>query len=188
MHICYFFFSFRGSERGDLSSLLRSLLYQLSANDNVPTCVVELYMRCHQTFPPRSPTLIQLQEVMGQVLTEVLESSPVYLVIDALDEVMWENSREELLTFVGQLPAQATAQLRILVSSRNETDIRDEFGQSDSVWKDLPVSPKDVDQDIERYINKGINKYPVLKRQNHATKALIREKLIEKANGMYVNP
>lgn len=182
--MCYFFFSFEGIERGDLSALLRSILSQLCVGDKVPLPIVELYMKCHQTFPTRPPSLLQLRDVLRRVLIETSKKRTIYIVIDALDEVNPGVQRYELLEFVGQLTELTTGNLRVLVTSRNEPDIQDTLGHSNSGWKDLPISSKDVDKDIEKYINNGIEKYRSLDRQNHATKALIREKLIDNANGM----
>jgi archaellum biogenesis ATPase FlaH len=143
-------------------------------------------MRCHQTFPARSPTLLELQDVTRGVLVEILKTYKVYLVIDALDEVAWGAQREDLLRFLRKLPAIASEGLRVLVSSRNESDIRDTFCHPESRWTDIPVDLKDVDKDIEKYIDNGMEKHRSLKRQSSATKSLIREKLIQNANGMYV--
>jgi hypothetical protein len=143
-------------------------------------------MRCHQTFPTRSPTLLELQDVTREVLLEVLKTTKLYFIIDALDEVPWGAQREYLLRFMRELPAVASERLRILVSSRNEGDIQDTFCDIDSGWMNIPVGPKDVDKDIEKYINNGMEKHRSLKRQSSATKSLIREKLIQNANGMHV--
>lgn len=118
------------------------------------------------------------------VLTQVLKNDKVYFVFDALDEVPRGVQRDKLLEFVSQLPNFGTDQLKVLVTSRNENDIQDALGGSDKGWMNLPIAPEDVNQDIERYVNKGIKKHRSLKRQSDSTKALIREKLIESANGM----
>lgn len=110
----------------------------------------------------------------------------MFFIIDALDEVAWGAQREDLLDFLKQLPDQAPENLRILVSSRNEPDIKGCFGCSNMVWKDIPVKSEEIDKDIEKYINSGIEKHQSLRRQSDVTKGLIRKKLIQNANGMYV--
>ena len=150
----------------------------------MPQPIVELYQRCHQTFPTRAPTLLQLQNTIQMVLTQVLKNDKVCFVIDALDEVPRGVQRDKLLEFVSQLPNFGTDQFKVLVTSRNENDIQDALGGSDTGWMDLPIAPEDVNHDIERYVNKGIENHRSLKQQSDSTKALIREKLIENANGM----
>ncbi|CAN9396963.1 unnamed protein product [Alternaria alternata] len=124
-------------------------------------------------------------DVMQKVLTEVLKTEQVFFIIDALDEVAWGAQREDLLDFLKQLPDQAPENLRILVSSRNEPDIKGCFGCSNMVWKDIPVKSEEIDKDIEKYINSGIEKHQSLRRQSDVTKGLIRKKLIQNANGMF---
>jgi hypothetical protein len=153
-------------------------------DEDVPQPIVELYQRCHQTFPTRAPTLLQLQNTMQKVLAQILKTDKVYLVIDALDEVPRGVQRDKLLEFVSQLPNFGTDRFRVLVTSRNENDIQDALGGSDTGWMDLPIAPEHINQDIERYVNEGIEKHRSLKRQSDSTKALIREKLIQNANGM----
>lgn len=124
---------------------------------------------------------------MRQVIAEVLKTCNIHFVIDALDEVTWGSQREELLRFMGELPGYAKEQLRVLVSSRNETDMQGAFSGSDSSWKDLPIALQHVDRDIKIYIDGGIEKHPSLRRQNEFTKSLIREKLINNASGLYTD-
>jgi hypothetical protein len=121
---------------------------------------------------------------MQKVLAQILKTDKVYLVIDALDEVPRGVQRDKLLEFVSQLPNFGTDRFRVLVTSRNENDIQDALGGSDTGWMDLPIAPEHINQDIERYVNEGIEKHRSLKRQSDSTKALIREKLIQNANGM----
>ncbi|CAI6338880.1 unnamed protein product [Periconia digitata] len=183
--ICYFFFSFRSADRGDLSALLRSLLSQLCDEPTVPGPMVELYMKCHQTFPARLPTLLELKDVTNKVFDKVLQSQKVFLVLDALDEVTWGPQREDVLDFTYELSQNAAKGLQIVVSSRNDTDIRERFASPDTNWKNIPIQYQDVDHDIEKYINNHIEKYPSLKRQDAATKNLIREKLVNNAHGIW---
>jgi hypothetical protein len=163
------------------------VLAQLTAHDSdVRRPVVDLYLKCHQTFPTRSPTVVELRNVTREILVEISRDDKIYLIIDALDEVAWGSLREDLLQFVCQLPELALEKLCVLVSSRNENDFKDSFGHTDTVWQSIPVGPGNVNPDIESYINNSIERYPSLRRQNSCTKELIREKLIRNANGMYV--
>lgn len=176
----YFFFDNRNAEN-QLSShdnILRSLIQQLcDQSEKIPPALMRLYGRGHQQPSTRA------LEIAFQSIVASFER--VRIIIDAVDECI---EKERLLWWIKKrLPFNAH-NLNIMVSSRQEPDIEDILIQEDCVTSvtisRVTISASCSSSDIERYIDQKISELPSWDQE---VRTLVRRKLIETADGMYVS-
>jgi hypothetical protein len=117
------------------------------------------------------------------------DQSPIYLIIDALDESSNTSGipspRERVLELVNELVELGLPNLRICVTSRPEFDIRDVLAPLTS----LRVSLHDETgqkNDIVEYVKSVVysNSEAIMRRWRAEDKELVVEVLSERADGM----
>ena len=124
--IAYFYFDFKDTHKQNRRNLLLSFLSQLSArSDHCCDMLYRVYL-AHDNGA-RKPT----DDVLIQNLKEALtfsSHSPIYIIIDALDECPntfgLPSPRELVLDLVKELVELSLPNLRLCVTSRPEIDIR----------------------------------------------------------------
>ena len=145
--VAYFYFTFSDPTKQTCNSVLRSLILQTSAGH--PTfgdLLSKLHNDCQNG--KRQPTI---NELTG-LLKEMLEYLPcTYIVLDALDEC---TDREELLCLLKNLSICTQKNVCILVTSREEKDIKDALNQV--ATKSISIQGAGVDADISKYINERL--------------------------------
>ena len=145
--VAYFYFTFSDPTKQTCSSVLRSLNLQISAGHPAAGDLLsKLYNDCQNGN--RQPTI---NELTG-LLRKMLESLPcTYLLLDALDEC---TDREELLCLLKNLKIWAQTNVCILVTSREEKDIRDALNEA--ATKSISIRGSGVDADISKYIDERL--------------------------------
>ena len=151
--IAFFFFTFSDGFKQDASAMLRALVLQLSSqlNDN-HTRLSRLYDRHRNATPPDS----DLEDFLHQ-LVQAFEH--VYIILDALDEsprnLHGKNIRRSVLESLATIREWSQPGLHLLVTSREETDIRDALHDDLYTSPDEIVSMKNesVDSDIASFIS-----------------------------------
>jgi hypothetical protein len=112
---------------------------------------------------------------------------PVYLIVDALDECPNTSAvpspRQKVLNFLKELIESQFPNLRICVTSRPETDIKDVFDPLNFRTVSLH-DQSEQRRDIEDYIKSVINTHPKNRRWKAEDKQLVIEVLTNKADGM----
>ncbi|EDN11170.1 predicted protein [Histoplasma mississippiense (nom. inval.)] len=122
-----------------------------------------------------APSFQELEVLLSETLALVPN---VTIVVDALDEC---HERESLVKILSDLPSNASASVKVLVSSRREVDIV-------RLLKDHPsisTQCQDADEDIHHYIRASIKLRPRLQRLNGALQEHIVETLTKGAGGMF---
>jgi hypothetical protein len=127
---------------------------------------------------------------LARCLTDLLKlpgHTPVYLIVDALDECpntsAVRSPRAKVLNLIEELIKPQFPNLRLCVTSRPETDINDVL---DTLTFRV-VSLHDEDgqkRDIEDYIKSVIYTHPKNRRWKAEHKQLVINVLTEKADGM----
>ncbi len=125
--LAFFYFDFREDQKRDLRGLLSSLLVQLChQSDSYSDILSELYSE--HANGSRYPS----DDVLAGCLKDLLKlpgHAPVYLVVDALDECPSTSSipspRDEVLNLIEELIESEIPHLRVCITSRPETDIKD---------------------------------------------------------------
>lgn len=183
----YFYFDFRNANKQRLHDLLLSLLTQLSANSD-PCCDVLSRLYGSHDDGKKQPS----DRVLTQCLKEMLvipNQSPIYLIIDALDECPntsgMPSDRERVLQLVKELVDPGLPNLHICVTSRPEVDIRHILEPLTSRRISLHDQTGQK-QDIVEYVRSVVysDSEPIMKRWRTEDKEFVIETLAERADGM----
>jgi hypothetical protein len=183
--LAFFYCDFREDRKKDLRELLSSLMIQLCHQSDSYSDILSKFYSEHANGS-RHPS----DDALAGCLKDLLElpgHAPVYLFVDALDECPNTSSipspRDEVLNLIEELIKSQIPHLRVCVTSRPETDIKDFLD---------PLVPHTVSLhdengqkgDIEEYIKSVINTNPKNKRWKAADKQLVIDVLTKKADGM----
>jgi ankyrin repeat domain-containing protein 50 len=173
--IAFHYFSFSDDSKQDVSGLLRALLLQLS--NQVEDGDADL-SSLHDTHKDAHAPVPALMLTLKRVITKFQD---VYVVVDALDESPRGEKRDAVLETLSEIRRWSMRGLHILVTSRDEHDIREhlELQLNEEVRMDKSV----VDQDIKDYIIQRLQRDIKLKKfaKHHAD---IKKTLIQRADGM----
>ena len=163
--LAYWYFTF--SDRGSLNmhNFLCSIIRQLCAGaQTLPDYVRQLWKK--HIIPGSRPSIDQITETLKFLVLELEEAGKrVSMVIDALDECPRTaeqdefktanesqiSTRQDVLNQITRLN-QDFPHIRILVSSRDEVDIRQAIGDADS----LDVADT-VAGDIELFVHNSVS-------------------------------
>ena len=183
--LAFFYFDFREDQKKDLRGLLSSLLVQLChQSDSYCEMLFELYSEHAKGL--RRPSDDVLVECLKGLL-KLPGLAPVYLIVDALDECpnisAVRSPRAKVLNLVQELIKSHFPNLRICVTSRLVTDIKDVLGPL--ILRQVSLhDEKGQKDDIEDYINSVIRMHPMNRRWKAEHKQLVISVLTKKADGM----
>ena len=183
--LAIFYFDFREDKKKDLRGLLSSLMVQLChQSDSYCDMIFKFYSEYAKGL--RHPSDDALVGCLKDLL-KLPRLAPVYLVVDALDECpntfAIPSSRTKVLSFLEELIESQIPNLRICVSSRLETDIKDILDPL--IFRSVSLHDQsNQKRDIEEYINSVINTHSKSRRWNANHKQLVIDVLTEKADGM----
>jgi len=154
--LAFFFFTFSDDTKQDASAMLRALVSQLSSqlNDNDA-----LLSRLHTSYPNGMPPDYAL---MGCLHELVRTFEHVYIFLDALDESPRDKHRRDMLQKLIDIRAWSEPGLHLLVTSRDEPDIRRKL----CAPQDETISMKNdsVDKDIAEFISDHLRQNEQLER------------------------
>ncbi|KGO75326.1 NACHT nucleoside triphosphatase [Penicillium italicum] len=174
--IGFFYFSFRDESKKDSSGMLRALLLQLSAQlEGGEKDLQELHMLYKSGTPPVDALLNSLRQT-------ICKFSDTYILLDALDESPRNDKREGVLAAVEKIRQWGLPTLHLLVTSRNEIDIRNSLGTS--FGQDISMKNPETDLDIEKFISYQLRNDPKLQKWKSRHEE-IQEKLTSKAQGVF---
>lgn len=175
--MAYFYFSFTDSEKQKSSSMLSSLLAQLSSQvDITPNSLVSL----HRTYERSTPPIDHLKSCIQTLIDEVPFFN-VYLIVDAIDEIPNSDGREEACKVLQELSQNPKA--HVLMTSRREHDITEFISECNNIT-DISIQNPEVDYDIQLYIRQRLKEDKKLNRwaELHSE---IEDVLGRKADGMF---
>ncbi|KAI0263890.1 hypothetical protein BGY98DRAFT_940126 [Russula aff. rugulosa BPL654] len=122
----FFYFDFRNANKQSLRDLLPSLLTQLSARSS-PRCDILSELYSVHDNGKNQPSDIVLTKCLQDMLS-LPDQSPIYLIMDALDESPVTSeippARERVLQLLKELVDLGLPNLHICITSRPEIDIR----------------------------------------------------------------
>ena len=177
--LLYFYFDFNDVQKQSLDSALRSLVAQLSSmSENAFAQLHQLRESCNHS-QPSTETLTLTFENMVDTFDQVR------IVFDALDEC---NTRRELLQWIEDLMRSRAGYVQVIATSRKVPDIESalvQFVPADAI---IPMQQSLVDEDIAAYVSARIRNDKGLQRwrERPEMQRKIESKLMEKADGMYV--
>ncbi|KAK1465305.1 hypothetical protein CCUS01_07711 [Colletotrichum cuscutae] len=174
--LCFFFFSFNDESKQNASAMLRALILQLSDQlDYVPSALQRIHdLRKKHNIPPSTADLLQCFRQVLQLFQNF------YVVLDALDESPRETSRFGLLETLKEIRDWSELGVHLLVTSRDEVDIREGIDIKDQAT--ILMKHQGIDDDIASYVSQFLRQR--LKRLNEHH-SLIEKVLTEKAHGVF---
>ena len=175
--VAYFYCDFRNPETRDSLNIAGSLLAQICFKlASFPVALDQAFERSKMSASPYGKRT-DLDAIV-EILIKITSQHRVAIIIDALDEC---ENREEILAFVGKLARQKIL-LKILLSSRDETDIRQNLTDFPRIR--LEDSSARLDNDISNYINYRLGHNRAFKWLKPSFKQTIQERLSTRAKGM----
>jgi hypothetical protein len=183
--LAIYYCDFREDQKTHLRGMLSSMLYQLCNQSNSYHDILSIFYATHD-YGAQSPTDDELVRCFKDLL-ELPGQTPVYLIIDALDECPDTSTlptpREEVLILLEQLVMSRFRNLRICVTSRPETDIKVVLGplacRSISIHDETGQM-----EDIENYIRSVVNTDSKYQRWKQEDRRMAIDVLTERAEGM----
>ncbi|KAH9029732.1 hypothetical protein EDB84DRAFT_225122 [Lactarius hengduanensis] len=186
--MAYFYFDFRDVAKQSRRDLLRSLLIQLS---DCSDQFCDILSRLYDTHGKgtRQPSDSALTRCLKEMLT-LPNRSPVYLIMDALDECPntsgIPSAREQVLDLVKELVSLQVSSLRICVTSRPEVDIRyvlERLPLCSVSLHDESGQQKDIIEYVKSVVYSPSNTF--MKRWRDEDKDMVVQALSERADGMF---
>ena len=161
------------------SAMLRALILQLVSQLKEEDTNLS---RLHQSQCGAAPADQVLMDCLHQLLCNF---EHVYIILDALDESPRHKHREDLLQAFEDMRHWPDPQLHLLVTSRDEQDIREHLNpRPDQVVKMNNVS---IEADIAFFVSSHLRDNRRLRKwEKH--RDLIERTLTEGAKGVYVTP
>jgi hypothetical protein len=145
-----FYFDFQEAKKQGMEPFIRSLIRQLLAVDEyIPQFLVTMYKQFRSKG--QSPSLRDYESVLKRILEG--SKKETFIVLDALDEYPQSTSsstRREVTKLLTALVKEHKSSLHLLVTSRDETDIRDAFEQVS--LHSVCLEAAKVDSDILKYV------------------------------------
>jgi hypothetical protein len=183
--LAFFYCDFREDQKKDLRGLLSSLLVQLCHQSDSYCDILSKFYSEHAEGS-RHPS----DDELASCLTDVLKlpgHAPVYVIVDALDECSNTSAvpspRAELLNLIEELIKSQFLNLRICVTSRPETDIKDVL--DNLAFRSVSLHDEGgQNADIEDYIKSVVRTHPKSRKWKPEHKRLVIDVLTEKADGM----
>src|SRR6267142_92558 len=183
----YFYFDFRDANKQHLNDLISSLVTQLSARSDARSDVLSRLYLAHDSGR-RQPG----DTVLVQCLKEMLalpDQSPVYIILDALDESPGSSGipspREQVLQLVKDLVGLGPPNLHVCVTSRPEADIRHVIEPLTSLRVCLHEQSGQK-KDIAEYVRSVVysDSEPIMRRWRTEDKEVVIKTLAQRADGM----
>jgi hypothetical protein len=183
--LAFFYCDFREDQKKNLRGLLSSLLVQLChQSDSYYDMLLKFYSE--HAKGTRHPS----DDALAGCLENLFKHpglAPVYLIVDALDECPSTDAvpspRDEVLSLIEELVKSQIPNLRICLTSRPETDIKDVLDPL--IFRSVSLHDENGQKrDIEEYITSVINTNPKNRRWRVEDKQLVIDVLTEKAVGM----
>lgn len=145
--VAYFYCNRNEPSRRDPANVLRSFVKQLSISRNeqaIQEILVEIYKEKQRIgFASAQLTLEEAESLLPNLMQAYSRTT---LVLDALDEC-YEGSRSELIRIFGRL-IKVSPQLKILVSSRRDRDIKFQLEKESNVG----IEAADNHGDITKFV------------------------------------
>jgi hypothetical protein len=169
------YFAFSDQSKQTYENMLISLVAQLGSREPGFTMLKNHY----DSRDKRKPGREEQERILRASLARY---NTVFCHFDAADECPEANEeRQRVLRGIEDIVEQSP-NVRILITSRDETNIRHCMEQLDTA--SISIATGVVDADIKRYITTQMNSSSKLSRLDLTTKRLVEETLSHKADGM----
>ena len=173
--IAFFYFTFNDDSKQDESAMLRALLLQLSGQlSDSQADLTSLHALNRTGVPPPAVLIAYLQRLIQKF-------DQVYILLDALDESPRYSQRDRVLTVIQTMRNWLFPGLHLLVTSRDEPDIRESLSPARN--DEIVMRNAEINQDISNFISRQLNTDPKLQKwRTHHDR--IQQVLAERAQGV----
>ncbi|KAJ5727670.1 hypothetical protein N7493_005490 [Penicillium malachiteum] len=174
--IAFFYFSFDDKSKQSASGMLRALLLQLSAQlQGVEKELEQLHTSYKSGTPPLEALLAYIKRILNRF-------GDCYILIDAIDESPRGREREAVLRVLQTIRNWSLPSLHLIVTSRDELDIRKSLDPSPD--QNIVMKSSDIDKDIVKFVSYQLSNEPKLQRWK-ARHEDIEVKLTTMAGGIF---
>lgn len=173
--IAFFYFDFNDNSKQDESAMLRALLMQLSGQ--LQDGHLDL-TRLHDSYRTGIPPSSVLTDYLRRLIQRFHH---VYIVLDALDESPRLGARGHVLDTIEVMQKWFLPGLHLLVTSRDEPDIRNSLDLS--LNQEVKMRNAGIDKDISDFIAIQLHENRRLRKWLPYSNK-IQEKLAERAKGV----
>lgn len=182
--LIFYYHDFRDGQK-DLRDFLSSMLFQLCNQSDSYHDILSTFYSTHRDGA-QSPSDSELAQCLKDLL-KLPGQSPVYLIVDALDECpdtsALSSPREKVLVMLEDLIDSKLQNLRICVTSRPEVDIK--LVLQPLTFHSISIhDERGQMEDIENYIKWTVNSHRKMRKWKLEHKQLVIDALIERADGM----
>ena len=183
--MAYFYCDFRDTSKQNRRDILSSLVIQLSARSD-PYCDILSGLYLKHDSGAKKPSEDELTKCLKEMVA-LPDQSPVYIIIDALDECPDSSGlpspREQVLDLLKGLVELPLPSLHLCVTSRPEIDIRNTLEPLTSRRVSLH-NQTGQKKDIVNYVTSTVYSDPKMRKWRDEDKRLVIETLSERADGM----
>ena len=183
--MAYFYCDFRDEDKQNCRNLLLSILSQLWDQSDLCCDILSRIYLAHDKGK-RKPSDDSLAKCLTEVLS-LMAQSPVYLIMDAVDECPnnsgMPTAREEVLDLVKTLVDLHLQNLHVCVTSRPEIDIQTTLEPLTSLRVSLH-NQTGQKKDIIDYVTFVVSSDTKMRRWREEDRNLVIETLSERADGM----
>ncbi|KAJ5671287.1 NACHT nucleoside triphosphatase, partial [Penicillium longicatenatum] len=174
--IAFFYFSFNDEAKQDCEGMLRTLLLQLSVQQQNGERELE---QLHVLYRSGSPPVDALLESLRRLLDRFRYT---YILLDALDESPRDSKREGVLRAIQVIRSWSIPSVHLLVTSRSELDIRESLDPSPD--QEISLRNSGTNRDIANFISYRLKNDAKLQRWKSRHED-IEKKLTTGAQGVF---
>jgi hypothetical protein len=186
-----FFFKRGHATRGNPKVLFATLAYQLAEHNRDLRPLISQIVEDNSSVVARQME-VQLHQLIVEPSQSLLNSSPLILLIDGLDECDTHDSQVEILRLIRITVCLHPNKFRFLIASRPEAHIRETFDHPsfDKILDSINVHQSFMD--VKKYLNNQFARIHCEHRHTMADipapwpPADIVESLVEKSSGYFV--
>ncbi|KAK0664020.1 ankyrin repeat, PH and SEC7 domain-containing protein secG [Cercophora samala] len=175
--LAFFYFTFNDESKQDTTAMLRSVILQLASQAEKKG--EEHLIRLKEVFQDATPPNDALLETLHALIEEF---DDIYLILDALDESPKQRHRETLLDTLQEIREWSEPRLHLLVTSRDEQDIRECLSPSEG--EEVKMKNASIDSDIASFITGHLQTNKRLRRWSKHHQE-IQEALASRAQGVF---
>lgn len=182
--LSYFFCQNNVPELNRSTSVLRGLIYLLlSQNKNLIYHLRKSYSEAGKPLFEGLNALSALWRILFDILED--KSLPtVYLIIDALDEC--RDDTFELLKLIIGNNAQARSRVKWLVTSRNESKVKELLENQGHPHTSLELNSSHVSKAVDKFIDTKVTELARQKKYSSELQILVKDYLLRKAEGTFL--
>ena len=183
--MAYFYCDFRNEDKQNCRSLVLSIISQLCAQSNLCCDTLSRVYLAHDKGAQK-PSDNTLAKCLMEMVSLPIQS-PIYLIVDALDECPNNSGlptpREEVLDLIDNLARLRLLNLHICVTSRPEIDIRFALEPLTTLCVSLH-NQSGQKEDIVDYVGSVVHSDKKMRRWREEDRKLVIATLSERADGM----